>query len=278
MSKNKIEQFLSEKFGEVRAIKIDGVLYFVALDVSKALNYANVNKVTDKIDNEDILRIPKSQLTNLGSWEQTGGRDVLLMNEGGLYQTIASITKKDMERYDSSREFKRWITNEVIPTIRETGAYVEEEREEEVIDKYFSGFSDDLKLAMFKELKKNNEELKVKAGNWDKFLDTNSTYTFTDVAKMISTKANEDVENSIQISNQALTKYLREKGILSKNKSGKSYTNKPNQDYEKYFDVVSVKATDEINKTQTRVKSNGIEFIYSILIEDGFNTKIKDNT
>ena len=65
---NKIDQFLNEKFGEVKASKIDGVIWFVANDVAKVLKYSNVNKVTDKVDDEDMISLPKSQLTNFGSW------------------------------------------------------------------------------------------------------------------------------------------------------------------------------------------------------------------
>lgn len=267
---NKIEQFLNDKFGEVRASKINGVIWFVAGDVAKSLNYANVNKVTDKVDDDDVISISKSQLTNFGSWEQTGGRDVLLINEGGLYQTVLSVTKKDIERYKKSREFKKWIANEVIPTLRETGAYIEEKREQEVVDKYFYGLSDELKLQVFKELQNNNEKLKVKADKHDKFLNIDSTYNFVEVSKMLSTKADEEYGNKFKISGIALTKYLREKGILSKTKSGKSYTNLPNQPYEEYFDVVSRNVNDDFSKSQTRVKSSGIDMIYEELVLDGF--------
>lgn len=269
MSKNKIEQFLSEKFGEVRAVKINNVIWFVASDIAKVLDYRMASDMTRILEDDEK---DTQTMRTLG-----GEQEFNIINESGLYSIVLSITKRNKERYELAREFKRWITGEVIPTIRETGAYIEENREEEVVDKYFSGFSDELKLAMFKELKKNNEELKVKAGNWDKFLDTNSTYTFTDVAKMISTKAKEDDGITIKISGQSLTKYLRSKNILSKNKSGKSYVNHPNKNYEDYFDVISRQVNDDFNKSQTRVKSNGVEFIYSILIEDEFNIKSNIN-
>lgn len=267
---NKVEQFLSDKFGEVRALKQDNTIWFVAKDVADVLGYVTTQKVTDKVDDYDVIKMSKTQLPNLGNWGQTGGKDVVLINEGGFYQVVASITKKDKERYELAREFKRWITNEVIPTIRETGAYVENGREQEVVDKYFYGLSDELKLQVFKELQTNNEKLQVKANKFDKFLDTDSTYTFTEVAKMISTKANEEYSNEFKISNQRLTKYLREKGILSKSKSSNTYTNLPNQNFEDYFDVVSRQVNDDFSKSQTRVKSNGVEFIYDELVLDGF--------
>ena len=136
---NKVQEFLNENFGQVRGMEINNVLWFVAKDVAISLKYSTTQKVTDKVDDEDIISLPKNQLTNLGNWEQSGGKDVKLINEGGLYQVISSITKKDIDRYNYSRKFKRWISNEVIPTLRNTGAYIEEEREEEVVEKYFSG-------------------------------------------------------------------------------------------------------------------------------------------
>ncbi|UUV25920.1 MULTISPECIES: BRO family protein [Lysinibacillus] len=267
---NKIEQFLSEKFGEVRAIKENKIIWFVAKDVSQVLKYTTTQKVTDKVDDDDIVKIPRSNLPNLGNLNTKGGNHVTFINEGGLYQVVGSITKKDAERYTLSREFKRWITNEVIPTLRETGAYIEKDREQEVVDKYFYGLSDELKLQVFKELQNNNEKLKVKADKHDKFLNIDSTYNFVEVSKMLSTKADEEYGNKFKISGIALTKYLREKGILSKTKSGKSYTNLPNQPYEEYFDVVSRNVNDDFSKSQTRVKSSGIDMIYEELVLDGF--------
>ena len=268
---NKVEQFLNANFGEVRATKDDkGVIWFVAKDIAKVLKYITTQKVTDKVHDESIIKLSKSQLPNLGNWGQTGGKDVVLINESGLYQVVFSITKKDTERYNLSKDFNLWITNEVIPTIRQTGAYIEENREQEVVDKYFYGLSDELKLQVFKELQNNNEKLKVKAGKFDKFLSTDSSYTFTEVAKLLSTKAKEDYGSDLTIGRNKLTEYLRNKGVLSKTKTSKSYTNLPNQKYESYFDVVVRDVNSEINKAQCRVKSNGVEFIYDMLILDEF--------
>ena len=257
---NKIEQFLDEKFGEVRAIKEGVNLFFVAQDVAKSLQYA---KATDMSRNLDEDEKGKRTLRTLG-----GEQELTVINESGLYSAVLSITKRNKERYELAREFKRWITGEVIPTIRETGGYVEEDREDDFVGKYFSDFSDEMKASMVQELMRVNEGLKVKSNKWDQFLEAGSTYTFTEVAKMISTKASEEEGKEIKISNQKLTKYLREEGILSKNKSSKRFTNHPNQNYELYFDVISRQVNEELSKTQTRVKSRGVEFIYEKLAEN----------
>ena len=119
---------------------------------------------------------------------------------------------------------------------------------------------------MVVDLIKNNKKNKVKASKWDKFLSTDSTYTFTEVSKLISTKAEED-NLDIRISNKKLTEFLREQGILSKNKKGTSYLNTPNKDYEDYFNVISIDVQGKFNKCQTRVKASGVEFIYDLLVK-----------
>lgn len=259
---NRVEKFLNENFGEVRVIEENGILLFVAQDIAKVLQY---DKATDLTRNLEDDEKGKQTLRTPG-----GDQELTIINESGLYNAILSITKRNKERYELSRDFKRWVTNEIIPTIRNTGGFVEEEREEEFVNKYFPSFSEDVKLSMVQDLLKTNKELKVKANKWDQFKDTDSTYSFTDVAKMISTKATEEMNKTIKISNQALTKYLRENGILSKNKSGSNYTNVPNIEYEDYFNVSSVKVKGKFDKTQTRVKSNGVEFIYDMLILNEF--------
>ena len=253
---NKVQEFLNENFGQVRVIEVNNVLWFVADDVAKSLDYEIATNMTRNLDDDekDI-----QTLNTLG-----GEQKCLIINESGLYNAVLSITKRNKERYNKAKKFKKWITSEVIPTIRNTGAYIEEEREEEVVEKYFSGLSEETKKAMVIDLMKNNKKNKIKADKWDRFLDTDSTYTFTEVSKLISTKAEED-KLDIKISNKELTKFLRGQGILSKNKKGTSYLNTPNKDYEDYFNVVSVDVQGKFNKCQTRVKANGVEFIYDLL-------------
>lgn len=108
------------------------------------------------------------------------------------------------------------------------------------------------------------EKYKDMENKYNKFLDSKSTYTFTETCKIISTIAQEE-KSDIKISSSKLTEFLRESGILSKVKSGKKYNNTPNKQYEDYFNVASVDVRGKFNTTQTKVKSNGIELIYDLL-------------
>ena len=161
---NKVQEFLNENFGQVRVMEVNNVLWFVADDVAKSLDYEIATNMTRNLDDDekDI-----QTLNTLG-----GEQKCLIINESGLYNAVLSITKRNKERYNKARMFKKWITSEVIPTIRNTGAYIEEEREEEVVEKYFSGLSEETKKAMVIDLMKNNKKLQVKADKWDRFLET----------------------------------------------------------------------------------------------------------
>lgn len=127
-----------------------------------------------------------------------------------------------------------------------------------------------------RHIRQLEEELKRKQpmyDAWEQFLNSNGTYTFTEVAKMISTRINKMHNMNISISPQALTDYLRSKGILSKKKSRGKYTNHPNKGYEEYFNVTDVpveKGNISFHTTTTKVKPNGVQFIYEMLKKENF--------
>lgn len=261
---NKIETFLKEEFGEVRCVKIGEEIWFVAKDICVALEYSesNVSSVISRLDDDE-----KTTLTLTTSGNYT--TNLLCINEDGVYDVVTGAVRKP-----KAKPFRKWITKEVLPTIRKTGGYVEEDREEEFIDKYFTSFSEDVKLAMVQDLLKKNKDMKQKVDKFDQFLEDDGTYTFTSVAQIISTKA-KDEGVTIKIGRNKLTELLRDNGILSKMRSKGSYTNEPITKYKDYFNVVPTrdKTGNFIDgKTQTRVKPTGIDFIY----ETGKKLLLKD--
>lgn len=105
-----IKIFKNKLFGEIRIIDIDNNMYFVGKDVAKALKYSNPQKaLRDHIDEEDKT-VNESFTVN--------GTKGILINESGLYSLVLS------SKLPSAKQFKRWITNDVLPTIRKTGGYV----------------------------------------------------------------------------------------------------------------------------------------------------------
>lgn len=257
---NKIENYIKENFGEVRAFKDDNdIIWFVAGDIAKCLDYSSTQKVTERVEDK------YKSITNLVT--PGGEQEAIIIKESGLYQITNTITKKNMDRYKKAKDFNDWVYDTILPNIRRTGGFVEENREEEFIDKYFPGLSEETKKAMVKDLITKNAELSKKAKFFDDYLDKGTSYTFTETAKLFSEQLLK--ENKSTISSKALTEKLREKGIISKVKKNSSYSNLPNKNYEKYFKVVDSSYTNKYGKiistTQTRVNAEGLEFIYKLI-------------
>jgi len=100
---NKVEQFINDKFGEVRTIKDDNCdIWFVAKDIAKVLKYSTTQKVTYKLEDDEIIHLHKHELNNFG-YEQTGGKKVILINKNGLHKVLSSnrkiTTKEKIEIY-----------------------------------------------------------------------------------------------------------------------------------------------------------------------------------
>lgn len=108
--KNEIVIFTNEDFGEIRTINRNGEPWFVGKDVAAVLGYADTNKaIAMHIDGEDKLNDKtSSSLGQRGGW---------LINESGLYSLIFS------SKMPTAKKFKRWVTTEILPTIRKYGVY-----------------------------------------------------------------------------------------------------------------------------------------------------------
>lgn len=122
---NAVEVFNNEEFGSVRTTMIDGEPWFVAADVCEHFGVTNRNRVMQNIDAEDK---GGTQIDTPG-----GMQTVTIVNESGLYAILFALQPSKArgvteeyieERQQKLRKFKRWITHDVIPTIRKTGSYL----------------------------------------------------------------------------------------------------------------------------------------------------------
>lgn len=103
--------FNNSEFGTVRILMIDGEPWFVGKDVAEALGYGDTDAALRRhVDDEDKLT-----RRFIGSGQ---GRDMTIINESGLYSLIFS------SKLESAKRFKKWVTSEVLPSIRKTGSYV----------------------------------------------------------------------------------------------------------------------------------------------------------
>ena len=109
--KTAIQIFTNEVFGEIRTCQVNNQIMFVGKDVATALGYAKPqNALATHVDNED-----KSTAPIRGTAYETR---VTLINESGLYALILS------SKLPQAKAFKRWVTSEVLPQIRQTGGYI----------------------------------------------------------------------------------------------------------------------------------------------------------
>lgn len=130
--------FTHPEFGELRTVEIDGVVWFVGKDVAEALGYSKSrNAIAAHVDEEDKTHAP------IQGGCSTGVQDTIVINESGLYALILS------SKLPSAKDFKHWVTSEVLPSIRKTGGYVNPSQSDLFLDTYLP-FADQNTRLLFK--------------------------------------------------------------------------------------------------------------------------------
>ena len=161
---NAIKIFEHEKFGKVRTVMINGEAWFAGIDVAKALGYKNISRdIRRHVYPEDF------QNYRNGSFE-TSNRGIMVINESGLYALVFGSEKPE------AKEFKRWVTSEVLPTIRKYGFYASDD----VLERFLN--DPDMAVGAFSKLKEERDKVRAleienrKLAEHNKYLDmiTNS--------------------------------------------------------------------------------------------------------
>ena len=209
-----IKIFENPHFGKVRTLEIEGEPWFVGKDVAEALGYGEgkspINAVANHVDEEDK---GVTELMTPG-----GMQKVTIINESGLYSLVLS------SKLPSAKAFKRWITSEVIPSIRKHGAYMTPDKLEEVL------LNPDTLITLATELKKERaarEHLeglrrldKPKVIFADAVCASKRSILVGELAKLLK-------QNGVEIGQNRLFEWLRNNGFLISRK-GSDY-NMPTQ-------------------------------------------------
>lgn len=199
---NELTVFNNEEFGEIRTMTIEGEPWFVAADVCRALDLSNPTIATNRLDEDERAKF------NLG---RQG--DGTIINESGLYSLVLGSRKPE------AKAFKRWITHDIIPTIRKTGGYVNDTAQ--FVESYFGQLEPNQKHAltmMFDESKRMSAQLKEQA---PKVLFANAVETahnsilIGDLAKIIR-------QNGVDIGQKRLFEWMRQNGYLIKDGQSKN--------------------------------------------------------
>lgn len=188
----------------VRTMLIDDEPWFVAKDVADILEYSETAQMTRRLEKEDSMSV---KLTGM-NMKST------IINESGLYEAIIGSKKKEV------KPFKRWVTHEVLPTIRKHGAYMTDEKAQDIISG--NGLADLLLQAgnQIKQLELEKSQMKPKALFADSVSASESTILIRDLAKILK-------QNGVDIGEKRLFTWLRDNGYLVK-KIGSDY-NSPTQ-------------------------------------------------
>ena len=172
---NDIQIFNNPEFGEIRTIDQNGEPWFVGKDVATALGYVDAfGAIKKHVDEEDKL---VCQIDSAGQ-----KRDTTLINESGLY----SLTMNS--KLESAKKFKRWVTSEVLPSIRKNGGYLAGQDQltpEELMAKALLYANKTLaeRDARISELTVQNQALIPKAMYFDELVDRNLLTNFRETAK-----------------------------------------------------------------------------------------------
>jgi len=236
-----LKVFENPEFGQVRTVTINNEPYFVGTDVATILGYAKTqNAIATHIDKDDALK--QGITDSLGRLQVT-----TVINETRLYALILG------SKLENAKRFKKWLTSEVLPSIRKHGMYATDE----LIN------NPDLLIAVATQLKEERQarvqaeqkiiEMKPKAEFFDTVADSKDAIEIGQVAKLIGS-----------IGRNRLFELLRDKRVLMNN----------NQPYQKYIDngyfrVVEQKYTkpngDTCINIKTLVYQRGVDYIRKLI-------------
>ena len=200
---NELQVFKNQEFGSVRSLVINNEPWFVGKDVAESLGYTATEKaIRTHIDGDD---------KGVTEMDTPGGKQkVVIINESGLYSLVLS------SKLPSAKKFKRWVTSEVLPTLRKTGQYqVKELSGSELMARALIEAQNVL-AAKDKVI----EEMKPKVVFADAVATSHTSILVGELAKILK-------QNGIEMGQKRLFAWLREKGYLIK-RQGTDY-NMPTQ-------------------------------------------------
>lgn len=235
---NKITIFENNEFGRVRTTFINEEPWFVGKDVAEILGYSNPRKaLIDHVDSNDKI----DGVTIRDSMGRN--QKPIFINESGLYSLILS------SKLPKAKEFKRWVTSEVLPSIRKYGSFFVDIPK--TLPECLVAYANEIKA--HEETKRELAIAKPKAEFYDTVANTESLLSVGDTAKLLD----------MGVGRNNLFKFLKEHKILMKD-------NMPYQQYvdRGYFKVVEnyyMAGDNKIVAKTTYVKQKGVDFIRKLL-------------
>ena len=202
---NQLQIFKNSEFGEIRTTVKEGEPLFVAADVCTALEIANSRMATDRLDDDEKADVSLTDGSQI--------RHMTAVTESGLYSLVLGSRKPE------AKVFKRWITHEVIPVIRKTGGYV---NNDDLFINTYLPFADEQTRLLFRStletvklLNSKIEADKPKVLFADAVSASHTSILIGDLAKILK-------QNGIEVGQKRLFSWLRDNGYLIKSGSSKN--------------------------------------------------------
>ena len=199
---NELKTFENDRFGNVRVTMIDNEPWFVAADVCKALDLGNPSQAISRLDDDEKVTLT----TNEGHSGKLGGAQMLnVISEAGLYSLILKSRKPE------AKSFRRWVTHDVIPTIRKHGAYMTPDALEKAL------LSPDYLLKVVTALKNETDKRKALEQQVERDkpkVILADAITESDDSVLVKTLATILKQNGYDIGQNRLFEQLRNEGFL----------------------------------------------------------------
>lgn len=206
-----LQVFSNASFGEIRTVQQGEEILFIAADVCRALDIKNARDAVKRLDTDEKA--------DVGLTDGSQKRYYNVVNEYGLYNLVLASRKPE------AKAFKRWITRDVIPSIRKTGGYIngsEDMSDDEIMAKALMVAQKTIESnkARISQLESDNNRVRPKEIFADAVSASDSTILIGDMAKLIK-------QNGHAIGQKRLFEWMRQNGYLI-NRKGADY-NSPTQ-------------------------------------------------
>ena len=230
--------FENMEFGKLTVMEKDGEFFFIGKEVAEKLGYARGRKaVLDHVDAEDRDEVPFQDA--IGRMQKTS-----IINESGLYSLILS------SKLPQAKEFKRWITTEVLPSIRKNGGYLK--NQEHMSNEEILANAVLLANHLIAEKEKIIEDLEPKAKYFDELVNNHLLTNFRNTAK------------ELHIPQKVFIQFLIEKGLIYRDKKNRLLPYAKNN--KGYFEVKEwCKEGSEAVGIQTFVTPKGRHYLLLLI-------------
>ena len=242
---NELQIFKNELFGEVRTVFVNGEVWFVLADICKVLNLTNTSIVANRLDDDERSKL------NLG--RQGEG---IIINESGLYKVLLRSDKEE------AKAFTKWITNEILPTIRKHGVYMTDKKIEEALT------DPDMIIKLATSLKQEREKRKKLEGEAAR--NKTKVIYYDEILYSGDSKTTTELAQEFGMTTQKLNKLLKDWGVQYYS-AGKyfitgAFVSKGYHDIRKY-PFTDKEGKKRVNEYMVWTQK-GKQFIYDLLKEN----------